>query len=225
MPVSILIPYGPRNEREERIAGLTIDRWSKSFPDWEIVLGEGGEPFNRSRARNDAASRASGDVFVICDADTTFFRATDLKVVSRIAGTRGWYLPAQYYQTTEEWTESLLAGGSIESSVKYDREYNDQPGGWRICSRSDFETVGGFDEGFRGWGYEDTAFAEAMKVLVSPARRFGAALHLWHPTNRYERQEHPDIGHNRNRFAMYRRPMSQRPDGMKLLLQELGVTK
>lgn len=223
--VSILIPYGPRSDWEERLFAFTIQRWSEFFPDWEIVLGDGGTPFNRSRARNDAASRASGDIFVVCDADTTFLNAHDLRIVRNLTDLKKWYLPAQYYQTTEQWTRDLLDGGIIESSVKYDREYRDQPGGWRICHRRAFEAVGGFDEGFTGWGYEDTAFAEAMGAIIAPARRGGAAIHLWHPTERSERQEQEHIDHNRHRFGLYRRACNHNPAAMKRVLTELGVLK
>jgi len=228
--VSVLIPYGYRSDWEETLLSLTLQRWNEWFPDWEVILGsddsnlDSGTPFNRSRARNNAAAEASGDVFVIADADTTFFQARDVRVVTNFVTPVKWFLPSSYLQTVQEWTEGLVEGNlSIDETVKYSREYRDQPGGWRICHRSAFEAVGGFDEGFKGWGYEDTAFVEAMNCLVGPHKRGGTALHLWHPTSRAERQEHADIRHNVDRYARYRREARRSPGKMETLLAELGV--
>jgi hypothetical protein len=48
-------------------------------------------------------------------------------------------------------------------------------------SREAFETVGGLDERFRGWGSEDVAFAESLTTLFSPPQIVrGDCVHLNH---------------------------------------------
>lgn len=56
-------------------------------------------------------------------------------------------------------------------------------GGVVAVQRSVFESVGGYDERFQGWGCEDFAFSIACQVVTGvPARRVsGPGVHLWHP--------------------------------------------
>ncbi|MGV3522718.1 MAG: galactosyltransferase-related protein [Candidatus Sericytochromatia bacterium] len=55
-------------------------------------------------------------------------------------------------------------------------------GNWAL-TRSLFESVGGFDEGFRGWGFEDVAFANR---LLEKGAKLAFALDVWG-----EHQVHP----------------------------------
>ena len=51
--------------------------------------------------------------------------------------------------------------------------------------RADVERVNGFDENFRGWGYEDDDFARRLyRAGVTPRSVIleARALHLWHPS-------------------------------------------
>jgi hypothetical protein len=47
--------------------------------------------------------------------------------------------------------------------------------------RDAWDQLGGFDERFRGWGWEDMAFQSAACSLVGHERIEGDVFHLWHP--------------------------------------------
>jgi GT2 family glycosyltransferase len=47
-------------------------------------------------------------------------------------------------------------------------------------SRQCFEQVGGFDETYVGWGYEDLDFAQRCNALWPLRRVSGPVYHLWH---------------------------------------------
>lgn len=47
-------------------------------------------------------------------------------------------------------------------------------------SRACFEEVGGFDETYVGWGYEDLDFAQRCNKLWPNRRVTGPVYHLWH---------------------------------------------
>jgi hypothetical protein len=64
------------------------------------------------------------------------------------------------------------------------------PVSWSCCfvvPRSAWDRLGGFDERFAGWGWEDMAFQSAAVGLVGHERLPGAVMHLWHP-------RHPGLG-------------------------------
>ena len=81
-----------------------------------------------------------------------------------------------------------------------------------------WETVGGFDESFIGWGYEDDAFRAALDVMVGKSLRLrGCNLyHMWHPVSPTDGFESPTIQHNRKLYSQYKRAKS--PAMMKKVL-------
>lgn len=229
MGLSVLIPYG--GERQEWYADLVeyvVARWESDFPGAEIVMASGGKPFNRSAARNEAARRASGDVYVVCDADTTYcdtawMRSSINEVLSD--GDVAWIMPRSHVQATRTWTAKLLKGNAwFDEGISSERVGYSEPGGWRICTAAAFSAVGGFDEGFHGWGYEDTAFVLAMATIHGSERRQGDAIHLWHPKVRSQRQLGENFNGNRERFQLYAQAAAEGPDAMRQLLADLGVT-
>jgi len=51
-----------------------------------------------------------------------------------------------------------------------------------IVPREGFQTVGGWDERFRGWGGEDHAAMAAMDTLYGPHKTLPSSVtHIWHP--------------------------------------------
>lgn len=58
------------------------------------------------------------------------------------------------------------------------------PVSWSCCfvvPRAAWDRLGGFDERFSGWGFEDMAWQSAACGLVGHERLPGAVVHLWHP--------------------------------------------
>lgn len=70
------------------------------------------------------------------------------------------------------------------------------------CTRATWNTVGGFDEGFRGYGAEDTDFAFRARSLGVPLTWFqgGTAYHQWHAPTRHDDAHLPSIVANAQRF-------------------------
>jgi hypothetical protein len=64
------------------------------------------------------------------------------------------------------------------------------PVSWSCCfvvPRSAWDRLGGFDERFAGWGWEDMAFQSAAVGIIGHERLPGAVMHMWHP-------RHPGLG-------------------------------
>lgn len=75
--------------------------------------------------------------------------------------------------------------------------------------RSDFESVNGFDEEYRGWGYEDRDLQFRLSragVRFRSILRHSAVVHLWHPADPSFKARGLGTA-NRQRFEEHESPM------------------
>lgn len=201
--ISLLVPF-----REDKSGTRTFtwswlrEHWTQVLPDAEIVIGEDdGFPYSKSVAINDAAARATGDIFIILDADVLI--STDViencAAAIRAASSPLWYMPhSEAFRLTRDCSEKMMMQGKRYETVDAPSpaDVEDQttlaPGFIQILSRHAFEKVGGMDERFRGWGGEDGSFVAAVDTLYGGHTRLsGHVLHLWH--------DRPGAGSSRTR--------------------------
>jgi hypothetical protein len=235
--VSLLVPFREDSSgTRTRVWEWVESFYRENFPDAEIVVGnDEGSPYSKSVAINDAASRATGYVFVILDSDVVIDpdRLREAAVTINQASKPVWFLPYQRaYRLTQERSDALRAVNPREEAVPLDvpadSETEDQidgaPGFAQVMSRRAFFKVGGMDPRFRGWGGEDTSFVRAMDTLYGPHSRMdGHLLHLWHDrpgagsaaTRRWDGQE----GRERDLWNAYKRATSD-PAAMRALVDE-----
>lgn len=185
--VSVLIPYKPDHGYRDRSFQWVLKFYRNYLPETEICVGESrSELFSRTQAINAAARKASGDVYVIADADLVF-RPELIEESIELLKEHAWVIPFRdVYDLFEQDTRAVLRSKPrwpINASGKRRFTGDFEPvGGLNVIPRKNFEAVGGFDERFVGWGYEDIAFAAAMKTICGPFHRTEEILcHLWHP--------------------------------------------
>lgn len=216
MNLSVLIPWDPRTTCEHRLASFNwlLKRYEETLYPSEVCIGtDVSEPFNRSKARNAAFAKSSGDYLLIADADTMFDTAQIYMAVERVRSADTWVLPyMSYYNLAKHHSEQIVAADPWMSTgelglppTEYEHKIEDSPAGLLVMKREHFEAVGGYDERFEGWGYEDNAFRMALNVLVGNSLRLPGfdCYHLWHPVSPTEGFESPTIGHNRGLFRRY----------------------
>jgi hypothetical protein len=209
MRTVLLVPW--RTDDGPRAAAWAVcrRRWRAQFPDWPIYEGASPSgPFQRAAAINDAAAQAGEwDVAVIIDADVMLPEANVREAVDRawISGKVTW-AHRRWRELTKEATERLtggkadryapgILGGGIEDADFTAEDTGGKPlldlsvskttaFSWSCCiaiRRDAWDTIGGFDERFVGWGHEDAAFMSAAGALVGWNRLEGDVLNLWHP--------------------------------------------
>ncbi len=204
--ISIIIPFrcaDPTNPRMRNVEWLKR-YWAKQFPGAEIIMGEDPHtefPFSKSVAVNDGVSKSSGDVLVIVDADGYLDADSVLHCAAEIRSARKrgkklWFVPyRQFYRLTEEASKFLLESdpanpypfSSPLSAIFIMNDTDPKVGHWygamiQIMPREAFDTVGGWDTRFRGWGGEDHAAMRAMDTLYTLHKTLpGQVLHIWHP--------------------------------------------
>ncbi len=173
--------------------------------------------FNHPWAINRAAERATGDIFVVADADTAFDPDWIRAAAALIAGGAPWVLPRYYDQLTEQSTTRLLEQHPADPITDYDVGWRGDSVSWSglvVVPRDGFETVGGYDERWAFWGGDDVAFACSMNTLHGPVvRHQGAAMHCWHPRTHLDAQ--PRDQHDLMHAYLH---ASSDPDEMRALI-------
>jgi hypothetical protein len=99
-----------------------------------------------------------------------------------------WVIPVRHsFRLTKEGTEPFLSSDPTEELPRLvnRRSVVEQSGpvaGFcHIVPRQGFESVGGMDERFRGWGGEDTCFTRALDVVWGRHLQMpGVVVSMWH---------------------------------------------
>lgn len=163
--------------------------------------------FNRSAALN-TASRLAGDwdVAVIIDADV-ICEPNRVKQAVDLAHYSGkLVIPHDVRKDLDSRGSQLVINwyeGSWERYVR--KRYPMMVSGVIVEPRRLWDEIGGFDEQFRGWGYEDTAHAAAAETYGGGILRMpGELWHLFHPTAREGRPGTPVWQLNAARGQRYR---------------------
>lgn len=186
MNVVVAVPYRPDfGHRDRLFTHLREHFWNNVG--FRLLIGRNDDdPFNRSAAVNTALA-GSWDVAVIADADT-WVPARRLHEAVDLAWESDRLVAAfdAVVELSREGTEDVLCGrvglgGSFSADRVRTRELETQSSMLAV-SRFLWNSVGGFDERFRGWGAEDNAFWRACAIRGGePERLAGNAYHLWHP--------------------------------------------
>jgi hypothetical protein len=190
MRVSVLIPFRGDDGHRDKLWSYVRNLWEQ-LP-VELVVGSdpGDQPFNVARAFNDAASRATGDLFVL-------FGADQLPDIDRIA----WAL--NQAEDGAFWCPLFAATGAYrEHDTRLIVENGANPANYDFAQWAPFCTgilavtrdgwveINGMDERFFGWGCEDTAVRMALEVILGPAPEpTGTLACLWHPAAPRDRFE------------------------------------
>lgn len=222
--VSVLVPYTSPDEHRARARTYVLDWYARHHPGWEIIEGICAGDWSKGEALADAAARATHDVFVLADADSLVPPDILHDAVRRVAGGASWVMPhRRVYRFDRAATEAVYGGAEPAANPAWCK---DRPpyggvvgGGITVLSRATWDTVGGIDPRFVGWGGEDIAFGWALETLCGPGVHLGSPLfHLWH---RQEHQgEHRRGSPDAEALAARYRHARGRPDAMRVLVAE-----
>lgn len=219
MSVSILVPFVDGGCDWRRRAWAYVRAlYEERHPDWELVVGGCDGDWSKGAAVADAYRQASGDVLVLADADSFLEPDPLARAVADVERSR-WVVPHRnVHRLNAVGSEAVCAGGRPRSSQCARRPYAGPAGGGVVVlTRAAYETVGGVDERFLGWGGEDVSLGWALRTLVGPGRRMGSTLWaLWHPHPAPERRGSPA---SEQLVARYRRARDD-PQAMAALISE-----
>ncbi len=203
MKFSALIADKPSDFYRIKNLAIAKKRWQEKMPDVELVIvTNNDEPFNKAKAFNQAAKQATGDYFILADADIMF----GTKLIDRMATfaqEHDWIIPwrtcyelskeysARFYDnetfvlpkmiTVEDLYPQTVVIRNHSITNQYVNLYETDGAYINVISREAFEEIKGLDERFIGWGCEDLALAAALNTLVGqPYRMNERIFHLYH---------------------------------------------
>ncbi|MEU2835330.1 galactosyltransferase-related protein [Streptomyces lavendulae] len=188
------------------------------FPDVPIRDADSGhDVFNRAASRNEAMRTLNGyEAVLLCDADTLVEADPVMEAVHQ-AHSGALHLPFTLYRSwSRNATRRLLDGEEVDESKDAD-VLSGSTGGAMVMSPAAWWGIGGMDERFTAWGYEDVAFPLAATVLGSGVvRHAGSVWHLWHPTDRNAESPQQQAGAQ----LCHRYIQAEAPEAMRDLVDE-----
>ena len=188
------------------------DLHSECFPIHCLVVDDASHGLPLARARN-AVRQCEGEQWVFLDVDCipgesllSDYAAALREMPESLHLGEVRYLPSTAQM--EGWTHATLARDGVAHPLS---QYRGAPGSllphhlfWSLnfaCTRTVFERIGGFDEGYLGYGAEDTDFAfSARRQGVELRTAAAQAFHQYHPTWRPPLNHFSAIVANAQRF-------------------------
>lgn len=208
--------------------------WSENgMPIAYAAQSPGDEPFAKALLYNTATRDpdAEGwDVGIFIDADILPGSFDQIEAAIDVAARSGRLVLAHdhKYDLPEDATRRILAGHAAPAGVAAELDLPYERNTFSsvvVVPRKLWDAVGGFDEGFVGWGWEDLAFFWACRSLGFGYHRVGGAVyHLWHPRERADTYDAPTYGANADLGRRYWAARRRRRT-MRALLAERSMDR
>lgn len=224
MKAVILVPRRRDHGYRDQVWTWVRAWWEANLPELPVFEGHHEKGlFNRSAACNAAAAAATEagpwDVALIIDADVICDPARVREAIE-LAFSEGnrMVLPfSRRHNLNPVGTRRIMAGeqGSWVRFVA--KTYTQMCSSCVAVPRQLWDEVGGFDERFSGWGFEDNAFAAACETFGADMTKIeGELWHLFHPTAPEGKVGSPSFRANRSRADAYHAAIGK-PDAMRAL--------
>ena len=184
MSVQVIIPFA--GDCSHRLTNLSwmVARYEADYP---VTVAEGDPAaWSKGAAVDPMVQACDAEVLVIADADCVV-RKAELRWAIAQAKSHGWASPhSKVYRLDEATSAEFRRLGRLPANpVLVRKPTNAVPAGGIVVIRRDaYDTVGGFDPRFVGWGGEDSALSLMLGRLVYPFAHDGEERplwHLWHP--------------------------------------------
>lgn len=206
--ISVVIPY-KEDPYDDGYRKKNFDYVKKQFkwycPEAEIIIGEdtsGEKDFCRSHSINDGVHKSKGDILIITDCDILINKQIIDRAINQLSNSPFVIPFGRCLDFTPECTDKILENHNFEQEINIEK-YEEQArlvrdirkgngklieevaGGISVMTRKFFDEIGGFDERFTGYAYEDTMFClKAKKLLGNYSILEDEWIgHLWHLRN------------------------------------------
>lgn len=185
--ISVIIPYAGDDLYRQRSLEDVQDLYYSELPEFDVSVIRGEEKrFSRAALLNQGVADAKGQIIVVNDADSLCWPAQIREAAALAEEAPGLvWAYTQYRRLSREGTEAVFTyrDALVSNAVEWEM-VNAPSNGCAAIRRSCWLDVGGMDEGFQGWGYEDIAFNNRCASYWPLRRVTGPLVHLWHGDRR-----------------------------------------
>ncbi len=171
MNAAIFVPYSPSPLREEPLR--RVKEYLAAAAPWPVVMCESKTiPYPFGKSINQAVAASEVDMVLRNDADTITPLEQMLEAVRLAAAEPGLVFAFTHYVRLDEHgqRDRVLVRPPAHSFAAISRE----------C----WDFLGGYNEGFVGWGMEDREFNRRAERLWPIRRVPGEVVHFWHGDRR-----------------------------------------
>lgn len=217
MNTVVLVPRRSDGGRRDQLWEYVQTRWVG----WDVREGHHDDgPFNRSAAINQAAE-GDWDVAIIADSDSFVDPAQlDAAIIAATVHGQITFAYERFCYLNRQMSDRVMAGYQGDWWPGVEFALTGTCSSMVVVTRKLWDAVGGFDEGFVGWGFEDVGFSLACQALGGGMQRVaGDVWHLQHPTSQTSETD-PNYLANVARMKRYE-ACNYDPRAMRALLKEL----
>lgn len=187
-------------QREASVEAVVVEQArvhsEVALPPWvrHVVTPTAEEaPYNRAWAFNVGARTATGSVIVLHDGDLLAPADYASRILAHVrAGSEVIELKRFIFYLSEPDTEALHHSRQLSELTPTRIMQNALGGGSLAITAAAYARLGGMDEGFSGWGGEDSEFWERCSLLPRWDYTYLPFVHLWHPDQpQKDRRDNP----------------------------------
>jgi hypothetical protein len=179
LKVRVCVPWRDGDVGRAEAWRLIGGFWRRAGYDPVLADSDPDKPFNRGQARNRAAE-GDWDVAVFADACILPLMQNVERAIDAAYRVRLVHAHSRVVRLSMAGTRAVLDGKPPQSANVSRTTGPRTPGGVFAIGRGLYEKVGGWDEGFEGWGAEDTEFIGRAQRISPRLRIDGDCWHLWH---------------------------------------------
>jgi cellulose synthase/poly-beta-1,6-N-acetylglucosamine synthase-like glycosyltransferase len=177
---SIVMPWRDSGDIYRRHSYEYVSKKMSEF--FVVPCDSGHDPFSRSASKNLGASLVADDILVFLDADTMIppqqiHDAVDLAREGHMV-----HPYTEYHGMAQRQSHYIVHGQANPTADTSDWNISWATGGSIVMYREMFFDLGGYDEAYTDWGFEDISLIILGKNRGIELKRIeGNAYHLWHP--------------------------------------------
>lgn len=179
MNVQVCVPWRPGDVGRAEGWAYVRRFWEQAGFSPITADSDPDKPFNRGQARNRAA-QGDWDVAVFADACVLPQMSNVLRAIDAAYRVRLVHAHTRVVRLSLGGTRAVLEGEIPQLAHVQRTTGHKTPGGVFAIGRGLYDMVGGWDEGFEGWGGEDSAFVMRARRFGSTTNIGGDCWHLWH---------------------------------------------
>lgn len=172
------------------------------------IFLENHDEFRKSLSFNEAAKRATGNIFCFWDVDV-LIRSGYIRIAYELikdgAADHVYPFNGTFVDVQKDLFHDFLTRYNFEHIEKlWELKHpslhfasGESPGGCTMISREAFERMGGYDDRFIGWGFEDTDFLYRSRKVNKVSYLEGKNAICWHLNHENaKRLENPHYHNN-----------------------------